>query len=204
MVSPEHSPLPRPILQAPAPDERQLFQMHWDLGSWGWDVVGIKSKATEGKSLPKQGPQHYALFVIHINGISWIYTLHNQSTFPNCGEGSSIMYLSHLSLYTGLQGSGTGRKSQEASLSLPLGKSSQNRRSCEEQKGWSVFSLRPWCGWQSWWPLGSSYLQQLTPHQQVSAVCVESSVTISRRGLSPSPFKLEICIVFILNSFLIL
>lgn len=36
--------------------------------------MGIKSKATEGKSLPKQGPQHYALFVVHINGISWTCT----------------------------------------------------------------------------------------------------------------------------------
>ena len=87
--------------------ETQLFQMHWDLGSWDWDVVGIKNKATEGKALPKQGPQHYTLFVVHINGISWTCTEHNQSTFPNCAEGSSIMYLSHLTLFTGLQGSGT-------------------------------------------------------------------------------------------------
>lgn len=86
MVSPEHPP---PYLAGSCSRwETQLFQMHWGLGNWGWDVVGIKNKATEGKTLPKQGPQHYTLFVVHINRISWICTVHKQSTFPNCGEGS--------------------------------------------------------------------------------------------------------------------
>lgn len=95
MVSPEHPPPTPPHLAGSCSRwETQLFQMHWDLGSWGWDVVGIKSKATEGKSLPKQGPQRYALFVVHINGISWTCTVHNQSIFPAVGKGvPSCIYL---------------------------------------------------------------------------------------------------------------
>ena len=42
--------------------------------------MGVKSRAIEGKTPPKQGPQRYTLFVVHINGISWTYAVHNQST----------------------------------------------------------------------------------------------------------------------------